>query len=274
MEGGRVERNTSTYEPGGGAGGFDVYLSGTVIISNVAPGGGGVFAGGDETVLNRVRVENNRALGFGGADYNYGGGIWVGGRLIMSDSQILSNTASKGGGVSIYGVGPDRSRIVNSVLAGNNATDNGAGTYINAPGQYDLIHTAIVDSTFITKPAIVVYSGTARITDTIITSHTIAISNMGGIVNEDYNLFFGNLSNALGSITSGGHSLIDDPRFVDPLNGDYHLHFPSPAIDQGVDAGVYTDLDGNPRPAYFGFDIGAYEYHGAIASLFLPLVRK
>ena len=50
------------------------------------------------------------------------------------------------------------------------------------------------------------------------------------------------------------------PKFVDPLHGDYHLRFGSAAINRGVDAGVTTDLDGNPRPYGAGFDIGAYEF--------------
>ena len=103
-------------------------------------------------------------------------------------------------------------------------------------------------------------------------SHTIAISNTGGTVYEDYNLFFGNITNTTG-VTSGGHSLIGDPRFVDPLNDNYHLRFGSPAIDHGIDADVYTDLDGDPRPIGSGFDIGAYEFQ-LIKRVYLPVILK
>jgi hypothetical protein len=75
------------------------------------------------------------------------------------------------------------------------------------------------------------------------------------------------------SATSGGHSLIGDPKFVDPLIDDYHLQFGSASIDHGVDAGVYTDLDGHPRPKGIGFDLGAYEYQN-IRYLWLPVIRK
>jgi hypothetical protein len=79
-------------------------------------------------------------------------------------------------------------------------------------------------------------------------------------VYEDYNLFFGNTITRTGTITQGGHSLAGDPAFLNPTSDDYHLTAASSAIDHGVDSGVTTDLDGNPRPRGSGFDIGTYEY--------------
>ena len=49
------------------------------------------------------------------------------------------------------------------------------------------------------------------------------------------------------------------PDFVNPAAFDYHIGDSSAAIDQGVDAGVRTDMDGQPRPIGLGFDIGADE---------------
>jgi hypothetical protein len=34
---------------------------------------------------------------------------------------------------------------------------------------------------------------------------------------------------------------------------------PSPGIDKGTNAGIFIDLDGNPRPVGAGFDIGCFE---------------
>ena len=50
-----------------------------------------------------------------------------------------------------------------------------------------------------------------------------------------------------------------DPGFIDPEDGDYHIGSNSAAVDAGVDAGVYTDIDDEPRPMGNGFDIGADE---------------
>ncbi len=71
----------------------------------------------------------------------------------------------------------------------------------------------------------------------------------------------------------GGGLSVGDPCFVDPAHDDYHLAFGSAAIDRGIDAGIYGDLDGHPRPIGLGFDIGAYEYQ-SIRYLWLPVIRR
>jgi hypothetical protein len=49
--------------------------------------------------------------------------------------------------------------------------------------------------------------------------------------------------------------------FVDPENNDFRLKHGSPAIDAGVPIPeVTTDIEGKPRPAGSGYDIGPYEY--------------
>jgi len=51
------------------------------------------------------------------------------------------------------------------------------------------------------------------------------------------------------------------PRFVNPAAGDFRLLADSDAIDAGGDVNVPdVDLDGDPRPMAYGFDIGAYEW--------------
>jgi hypothetical protein len=81
-------------------------------------------------------------------------------------------------------------------------------------------------------------------------------------VESDHNLFnreqagmFGNTWDTIASMTPNeDHSVIGDPLFVDPDNGDYRLREGSPAIDAGVDVGL----------PYLGDapDIGAFEHQG------------
>ena len=86
-------------------------------------------------------------------------------------------------------------------------------------------------------------TGTVNITDTIIASYTVGISNTGGTVYQDYNLLFN--APTSGTVTSGTHSITGtDPLFRNPASDDYHLTAASPAIDAGTNAGVTTDLDG------------------------------
>jgi len=73
-------------------------------------------------------------------------------------------------------------------------------------------------------------------------------------------------------VVIGTHNISLDPLFVDPADDDYHLRAGSPCIDAGTDAGVTTDIDGDPRPIGVRVDIGADEYHRY--TIYLPIVMK
>lgn len=77
----------------------------------------------------------------------------------------------------------------------------------------------------------------------------------------DYNLFFGNIINKTGMIDGGTHDVIGDPTFTNPIG---HV----------LDVGINPDRSGNARPDITGFDIGAYQYTGALFRVYLPLTLK
>jgi MYXO-CTERM domain-containing protein len=80
----------------------------------------------------------------------------------------------------------------------------------------------------------------------------------GAVITGDYNL----LDISQSPDTPADHDLVgQDPKFVDPATGDYHLQPDSPAVDTGESqTGFATDHDDNARPYGAGWDIGAYEY--------------
>jgi hypothetical protein len=76
------------------------------------------------------------------------------------------------------------------------------------------------------------------------------------------------------AILTGTVDVYGDPAFVDPPTWDYHLTAESAAIDEGMDAGVATDIDGESRDAKP--DIGADEFSGDESGwqIYLPLVVR
>ena len=77
---------------------------------------------------------------------------------------------------------------------------------------------------------------------------------------------------------SGEGNISEDPGFVDPDNGDYHLRPDSPCIDKGTnESAPSTDWEGDPRPLNGDLDgtavtnMGADEFHFEAN---LPIILK
>jgi parallel beta-helix repeat protein len=104
------------------------------------------------------------------------------------------------------------------------------------------------------------------------TFDTVTILGDTSNIEVDYNLAYNSNGTVPHCVQWGNHETCQpnpnhelwnvDPRFVDPLSGDFHLKATSPAIDSGDDLGdlVPDDFDGAVRPQGTGFDIGAFEF--------------
>ena len=261
VTGGRFEHNSTSLGGGGARFGNALTLSGTQFISNSSYLGGGLWANYTAD-LSRARFENNQAT--------LGGGLYAQYQLTLKASQFTGNLAGFGGGV--YHTGIAGGQIINNLFAHNTATLDGAALALNASGGDHVLHNTVVATALNASSALAIFSGTVGITDTIIVSHSIAIRRTAGSVYEDYNLFFGNTSISAGALTSGGHQVDADPLFASPVANNYHLSLPSPAVDAGVNAGVTTDIDGQPRPLGASIDIGYDEAN--VRRLWLPLVVR
>jgi len=120
-----------------------------------------------------------------------------------------------------------------------------------------------------------------ELTNTILVSHTVGISVTAGSTVTLEGTLWGSGSWANdkdwggdGTIVAGTVNIWGNPAFVNPDSGDYNIDLGSAARNTGVNSGVTTDIDGNPRPYGSGYDIGAYEFSGGHWDVYMPLVMK
>jgi len=140
--------------------------------------------------------------------------------------------------------------LVNSIIVQN----SGAGLRaVNSDGI--VVHNTFAGNT----GGGAVISGTARITNTIFSTHTTAVNVTDGSAELWNALWWANAFTVTGAFVE--HSpTISNPLFVDPGGLDYHIQETSGAVDKGVDTGLTEDIDGEARWVMEWPDIGADEY--------------
>lgn len=264
-------------------------IQNTVCNNNIAVDGG-CWVGLSENNVEFIRLSaNNNTAQYGGVFDVYGP------FFDAISSQFVNNTASIAGGV-IFSADSTGS-MANNLFIGNTApqgevfyserflrSDPLVFDYSTSTMGFDIgPHAAttttgnvnpLASSTAPTGSAFYASGVTLFITDTIVSGYSLDLETgtaPSSTIVGDYNLFDQTPVISDTGITTGTHSIVGNPLFADNLG---HLSAGSPAINHGIDVGIYTDLDGNPRPSGGGFDIGAYQYVAAVVKLFLPLVRR
>ncbi|MGD9098953.1 MAG: right-handed parallel beta-helix repeat-containing protein, partial [Anaerolineae bacterium] len=286
LSGNAFSANTSYY----GAGGlYLIYgaltLSGNTISDNVAKtnSGGGLWLSESEATLNDNVISGNAASSRGGGLYltaspatlngnavfsntaSQGGGLNLrGSDARLNDNAVSANTADEGGG--LYLLRSDAA-LTNTVITDNRGDVAGSGLYIFRSFPR-LWHTTVARNTGFSGIYVANdyshYSSVAM-TNTILMGHGVGISvTQGNTVTLESTLWYSNSSDweGAGALFTGTHNYRGDPRF--DASG-YRLLPGSAAIDKGVNAGVTSDIDGNPRSFGPAPDLGASEAAAILA---------
>lgn len=269
----RISGNTFSYNTAPYAGGLNIgctgTLNGNLISYNTANQGGGLG-------VCDILVEGNMIMGNSATEGAGGVFLWECAETILKANNIFENTAGWGAGVQM---GFGEYSLINNVIADNQG-GGGSGIHTENTTVY-MLHNTLVRNHGADSTAIYVGEGTIALTNTIIVSNTLGIQvHPGGIATIESTLWgdgiWANGTDWTGDGTiNHSNDYWGDPDFVDYLAGDYHIGESSYAKDNGIDAGVTTDIDFHPRP-YQIPDIGADEYWppGALKFIYLSLVLR
>jgi hypothetical protein len=275
---GQLNSNTissNNVNNGGGGGGVFLYrgsatLTGNRIISNTSNNlGGGLYLFSTDATLRGNTISGNTTT-------LYGGGVDVAACSPTFSGNIVSgNTANKGGGLYLW---YSHSILTNNVISDNQASTAGSGLWIGG-SQPTLLHTTIARNTggdgsgvFATDDGLGTNS-TVTMMNTVLVSQNVGVTvSAGSVATLDGVLWFGNGTNTGGAGTHPiSHAFTGNPAFAPD---GYHLTGASAAVNKGVNAGVTTDIDGQPR---FGLpDLGADEYWapGFPKHIYLPIIMR
>jgi hypothetical protein len=240
----------------GGGGAYQGTFYNCVLTNNNALNGAGAYAATlyNCTLISNYAQQNGGNTGYGGAA-DYG---------VLYNCALQNNIASYGGGAasntlfncvvtgnsSGEGGGSYASTLYNSLVTGN-ITTYGGGGYLGA-----FYNCTIANNQAQTGGGLY---GPIAATNSIIFDNTALTGNGSNWYNitmpfTAYDCTSPAIGNSHGTITN-------NPLFVNPAGGDFHLQFNSPCINSGVNSAVMsvTDLDGNPRISGGTVDIGCYE---------------
>ncbi len=272
---------------GGGlynAGGI-VHIRSSLFYQNqvTAAHGGGLYSSGEGGGLDVAGVwfiQNTAPAGDGGAIYASHP------QTTVQKSYFTANSATEGSALFLSGAccaGSLTAEVVNSYIVDNPTAipadlrgPPAGGSSLYAEG----LRAILVHNTFAHASPVAAFGVHAgpdsmvEMTNNILTHFYIGIrrpSGGTGTAVASHTLFYGNDYNYDPYGITSYDEVLGAPAFVG--SGNYHLTEPSAAINQGTDAGVTVDWDGESRPWNGGFDIGADEYPPRVR-IFLPVTLK
>jgi len=252
---------------------------------------------GSNSVLENLTITDGQSP----SDQYWGGGVWVtDGDVTIRSSTITGNY---GGGIEANcDWGPARLTLEDSVLVNNYAGAYGGGMNASCTSA-NLTNVLIISNTSEAGGAMsALFGSDVTIQNSTMSGNQANEAILGEAVGGPWpaitilnSIVWGNTGNSLDCSTAhcddvtysdvegerpGTGNTDADPMFVDAANGDYHLSPGSPCIDAGIDTGLDTDFEGDPRPfdgdgdGIAKCDMGADEWVGTIRRIYLPLTLR
>jgi hypothetical protein len=293
-----TENEILDYQAGRGAGIFcalsGIMIRDNVITQNHSRYGSAIYCIASFPYSKNNLIENNAMYG----PPVYAGSAWGAISLylcqdfIIEGNLIRQNSASVGAG--ICGQAASAGSIVNNVITGNIAVDEGTGLGGMGGGIYwEVPLSSTADSLIINNTitmntasnpylgergggvAVMLYSNTNKMS----MANNIVAFNSSGIYSLTYpphvllnNDVFNSPGPNYSGLSPGTGDISMDPGFADAIAGDFHLTSSSPCLDSGsnsvVPTGLSTDIEGNPRISDGNgngtslVDMGAFEFPG------------
>lgn len=202
----------------------------------------GVYITDSDAILSNVHVK--------GRD-----GVYANNGTVSLDRTTLESTFS---GVANWGIVRNNGdfTVSNSLIRGFQN-----GIFLQSD---DSSPATVANSTVVGTTGYGVYldGGDASVTNTIVVGSPggAGLVQNAGTLTHSYNLVDG-FTTPLSGITPDPSEILQEPGFADAAGGDFRLGKGSRAINSGTTLiGILNDLDGNVRPLFKAFDMGAYEY--------------
>jgi hypothetical protein len=260
-------------EDDAGGGAYIVNATATLnncwVFNNTAQSGGGLYLEDSAATLSGNSITANTAVSTPGGSYGDGGALFLYYSPATLKGNLITANIADFSGSGLY-LRSSNATLINDLVADNQITDRfvmlGAdcGVYVAGSSPH-LLHTTIARNTGgAVGTGVCVHTwpspSSVVMKNTILASHTLGIEvQADSTADLDGVLWYANSGGNTGGV---GVIIVNNAVNGDPaFDADgYHLTSDSAAIDEGVDAGVADDIDGQVRP-YNGIpDLGADEW--------------
>lgn len=176
------------------------------------------------------------------------------GDLVVHNCRFEGNVATDGARGRVIVASGRRALISESLIVRNGKINGPMVATEMTGGEKHTVNTTIADNVSGSE-SVIRYLGTTLNTAPCIIANSIIWGNQSTSTPPVIAAYSSALPAVTYSVVQGGyaglHNLAVDPRFVDPIAGDYRLRSDSPCIDAGnntvVEIGDSLDIDASPR---------------------------